>query len=291
MPVDLSKINVHWFPGHMAHGLRAMEKRLESAVCLVELRDARIPVSSSNPLITRLAEKMKLKHFVAFNKVDLARSAPLKREMDRLYEERGVKSMALRGASEADTKRLIHNLTEYLKDIEHDSSRPLRIMISGIPNVGKSTLINSIRTVSVGREVKAARTGSLPGVTRVVSEQIKISETPKVYLWDSPGILVPKITDPEVGMRLAATGAVMDRQVGEYLIAEYILDRIGAKSKRLRELLKTETIPTDMVSFIEVYARRMQLVEKSNQVNTFNAVTSFLKKFRDGALGKVCLDE
>lgn len=92
-------------------------------------------------------------------------------------------------------------------------------------------------------------------------------------------------------MRLAATGAVMDRQVGEYLIAEYILDRIGAKSKRLRELLKTETIPTDMVSFIEVYARRMQLVEKSNQVNTFNAVTSFLKKFRDGALGKVCLDE
>jgi ribosome biogenesis GTPase A len=266
-----------------------MERRLESAACLLELRDARVPLSSANPLLSALALKSKVRHFVAFNKVDLARSAPLKRIMDSLYKDSNVHSMALRAASLNDCRRLVRNLIDSMSDLQHDSSRPLRIMIAGIPNVGKSTLINGIRAISCGTDVKAARTGRKPGVTRLISEQIKISEDPKVYLWDSPGILLPKIKDAEVGMRLAVTGAILDQQVGEFVIAEYILKRIK-ESSRLKQLLKVERVPEDLNEFIELYARRMGIMDKGKSLNSLNAVNSFNARFREGSLGKICLD-
>lgn len=287
--LDVSKINVHWFPGHMAAGLRAMERRLQSAACLIELRDARVPISSANPLLSNLVSKSKVRHFVAFNKVDLARSAPLKRVMDELYNNHKISSMALRAGSLTDCKRLVSNLINSLSDLEHDPEKPIRIMIAGIPNVGKSTLINGIRSVSCNTDVKAARTGRKPGVTRLISEQIRISQDPVVYLWDSPGILVPRITDPDQGMKLAATGAILDKQVGEFVIAEYILDSLR-ESSRFKEFLKVDKIPEDFNEFISLYAKRMGILDKGKDVNSLNAMNSFNAKFREGAFGKVCLD-
>lgn len=288
--IDLSKVYVHWFPGHMAHGLKAMERRLEKAVCLIELRDARIPLSSANPLLSELVTRSSVKHFVAFNKVDLARSAPLKRAMDTLRTKDNIASMALKASVEEDCKRLVKNLIHYLSDLQHNADRPVRIMIAGIPNVGKSTLVNTLRTISCHTNVKAAKTGKKPGVTRLVSEQIKICEQPKVYLWDTPGILIPKISDPLVGMRLAATGAIMDQQVGEYLIAEFVLEHLQ-HNRHLKELLKVDKIPEDVTEFFALYAQRFGWIQKGGEANTTNAARSFLSRFRNGKFGKVCLDE
>jgi ribosome biogenesis GTPase A len=289
MPLDLSNVNVHWFPGHMAHGLKAMERRLEKATCLIELRDSRIPLSSANPLLSELVKRTGIRHFVAFNKVDLARSSPLRRAMDALRVQ-NVASMALRAAAKDDCRRLINNLIHYLSDLKHEVDKPIKIMVAGIPNVGKSTLINAIRAISCNTDVKAARTGKNPGVTRLISEQIKISDEPKVYLWDTPGILVPKISDPLVGMRLAATGAILDRQVGEFLIAEFLLEHLKG-SKRLSLLLHVDSIPIDINAFLELYARRLAMIDKGGEVNITNAVRSFLSKFREGSFGKICLDD
>ena len=112
----------------------------------------------------------------------------------------------MRGLSLRDCRRLINQLTGSLEGLNWDPRKTFRLIVAGIPNVGKSTLINGIRTVCCGTDVKAVRTGSKPGVTRGISEQVKLSEEPKVYLLDTPGVLVPKIEDPDVGLRLGITG-------------------------------------------------------------------------------------
>ncbi|XP_024982190.1 short integuments 2, mitochondrial isoform X2 [Cynara cardunculus var. scolymus] len=189
--------NINWFPGHMAAATRAINARLKLADLVIEVRDSRIPLSSANQdLQPRLSTKLRV---IALNKKDLA------------------------------NPNIMHllELVE-LKLKEKIAKEPtLIVMVVGVPNVGKSALINCIHQVASSRfpaqeKKKRAKVGPLPGVTQDIAG-FKIALRPSIYVLDTPGVLVPTIPDIETGLKLALTGSVKDSVVGEERIAQYLL--------------------------------------------------------------------
>ncbi|PVH63395.1 hypothetical protein PAHAL_2G020400 [Panicum hallii] len=198
---------VNWFPGHMAAASRAIRDRLKLADLVIEVRDARIPLSSANEdLQPVLAAKRRI---LALNKKDLA----------------NPNIMNLLGLAELKLKEAI-------------SKEPtLLIMVVGVPNVGKSALINSIHRIATSRfpvhdKNKRATVGPLPGVTQDIAGY-KIASQPSIYVLDTPGVLVPSIPDMETGLKLALTGAVKDSAVGEERIAKYLLSLLNIRKTPL----------------------------------------------------------
>ncbi|KAG2561838.1 hypothetical protein PVAP13_8KG232800 [Panicum virgatum] len=198
---------VNWFPGHMAAASRAIRDRLKLADLVIEVRDARIPLSSANEdLQPVLAAKRRI---LALNKKDLA----------------NPNIMNLLGLAELKLKEAI-------------SKEPtLLIMVVGVPNVGKSALINSIHRIATSRfpvpdKNKRAMVGPLPGVTQDIAGY-KIASQPSIYVLDTPGVLVPSIPDMETGLKLALTGAVKDSVVGEERIAKYLLSLLNIRKTPL----------------------------------------------------------
>ncbi|XP_066374802.1 short integuments 2, mitochondrial isoform X3 [Miscanthus floridulus] len=198
---------VNWFPGHMAAASRAIRDRLKLADLVIEVRDARIPLSSANKdLQPVLSAKRRI---LALNKKDLA----------------NPNIMNLLGFAELKLKEAI-------------SKEPtLLIMLVGVPNVGKSALINSIHRIATSRfpvkdKNKRATVGPLPGVTQDIAGY-KIATQPSIYVLDTPGVLVPSIPDMETGLKLALTGAVKDSVVGEERIAKYLLSLLNIRKTPL----------------------------------------------------------
>ncbi|OAY67026.1 Short integuments 2, mitochondrial [Ananas comosus] len=198
---------VNWFPGHMAAAARAIRHRLKLADLVIEVRDARIPLSSANgELQCLLASKRRV---IALNKKDLA----------------NPNIMHLLALVELKLKEVI-------------SREPtLLVMVVGVPNVGKSALINSIHRIATSRfpvqeKVKRATVGPLPGVTQDIAGY-KIANQPSIYVLDTPGVLVPSIPDMETGLKLALTGAVKDSVVGEERLAQYLLAILNSRKTPL----------------------------------------------------------
>ncbi|XP_051143217.1 short integuments 2, mitochondrial isoform X3 [Andrographis paniculata] len=201
--------NINWFPGHMAAATRAIRDRLKLSDLVIEVRDARIPLSSANDeLQPMLAGKRRV---IALNKKDLANQNIMN----------------------------LLDLVEYkLKEVI--SREPtLLVMIVGVPNVGKSALINSIHQVASLRfpvqeqKKKRATVGPLPGVTQDIAG-FKIAHRPSIYVLDTPGVLVPSIPDIETGLKLAAAGSVKDSVVGEERIVQYLLAVLNVRGTPLR---------------------------------------------------------
>ncbi|VAI26555.1 unnamed protein product [Triticum turgidum subsp. durum] len=198
---------INWFPGHMAAASRAIRDRLKLADLVIEVRDARIPLSSANEdLQPVLAAKRRI---LALNKKDLA----------------NPNIMNLLGLVELKLREAI------LKE------PTLLVMVVGVPNVGKSALINSIHRIANSRfpvndKMKRARVGPLPGVTQDIAGY-KIASQPSIYVLDTPGVLVPSIPDMETGLKLALTGAVKDSVVGEERIAKYLLSLLNIRKTPL----------------------------------------------------------
>lgn len=210
-------MEVQWYPGHMTKARRMMEENIRLVDLVIELVDARIPLSSSNPDIDALCRGKG--RVVLLCKADLADPAATERFLE-YYKERGILAAAVdareRKAAEAVKRRIQEACRE---KIERDRARgivgrPLRAMVAGIPNVGKSTFINSF----AGRA--SAKTGNKPGVTRG-KQWIRIGEG--VELLDTPGILWPKFDSREIGMRLALIGAVRDEILDKEELALWLL--------------------------------------------------------------------
>ncbi len=200
----VEKMNYQWYPGHMTKAKRAMLEDIKLVDLVIELVDARIPLSSKNPDIDSLARGKA--RILLLNKADLADDEKSRLWM-KYYEDQGIHA-ALVNSSSSGTLRRIRPLIDQAcaEKTERDRkrgilNRPVRAMICGIPNVGKSTFINSF----AGRA--AAKTGNRPGVTK---GKQWISLNKKVELLDTPGILWPKFEDPHVGEKLAMTGAIRD---------------------------------------------------------------------------------
>ena len=279
------EIQIQWFPGHMAKARRQVQEALKLVDVAFELLDARIPVSSGNPMIGEiLGNKPRL---IILNKSDLADPNITKQWLKKL-ERPGVKAIAIdtikgEGLKEVP-KAAAALVAEQMAKLAAKGRRPraIRCMVLGIPNVGKSSFINRL----VGR--KATKTGDLPGVTK---GQQWIRTEGSLDLLDTPGILWPKFEDPEVGFRLAITGAIKEQVFDIYEVSIKLLQWLVENNpEKLRERYKLSELSPELPSLLtDIGARRGMLIA-GGEVDTFKAAHLVLKEFRDGILGRYTLD-
>lgn len=281
------KLNIQWFPGHMTKAQRMIEENLSMLDAVCEILDARIPRSSRNPDIDRLAAgKPRL---IVLNRCDLADpeiTARWKKEFERqgcaVLETDAKSGKGVSAFPTAVRRLLADKLREY--EAKGQTGRPLRIMILGIPNVGKSTFINKV----AGR--KAAIAGDKPGVTRG-KQWINISQG--LDLLDTPGILWPKFDSQQVGEMLAVTNAikadVLDR---ETLAANFILRLARMYPAALEQRYKIKPEP-DMNGFelLELAAKKRGFLISGGECDIERMAAVLLSEYHDGKLGRLSLEE
>jgi ribosome biogenesis GTPase A len=274
---------IQWFPGHMNVTKKAITERIKEIDVVIELLDARLPGSSANPMLAQLTGKRhKLK---VLNKQDLADPERTTAWLAWYNAQPGTRAIGLDASEKTPALRLVAACRE-LAPNRGGMDKPLRVLICGIPNVGKSTLMNTL----AGR--KAAKTGDEAGVTRV--EQ-RINLASDCYLFDTPGMLWPKIIVEKGGYHLAASGAVGRNAYDDQEVA---LELINSVKSAYAELLAsryklddTATIATrhDDELLAEI-GRKRGAVMSGGRVNLAKAAEIVINDFRSGALGRVTLE-
>ncbi len=277
-------MNIQWYPGHMTKAMRMMQENIKLIDIVIELVDARIPMSSRNPDIDKLANnKYRL---ILLNKADLADSR-YTGKWKEYFEEQGYFTAEVNSQKGTGVKGIQGIVMEACKEkLERDrkrgiKNRPIRAMVAGIPNVGKSTFINSL----VGKA--CTKTGNKPGVTKG-KQWIKLNKS--IELLDTPGVLWPKFEDEQVGVNLALIGSVNDDLlVSEELAIKLILilkeHYSGVLAKRY-ELLEAQ----DEVSILTEIAKRRKCIKKGAELDLKKASDLLLDEYRSGKLGKITLE-
>ncbi|XP_059028708.1 mitochondrial ribosome-associated GTPase 1 isoform X3 [Mustela lutreola] len=293
-----------WFPGHMAKGLKKMQSSLKLVDCIIEVHDARIPLSGRNPLFQ---ETLGLKpHVLVLNKMDLAdlKQQQVKKIIQHLEGE-GLKNVVFTNCvKEENIKQvipLVRGLVEGSYRYHRGENLEYCAMVIGIPNVGKSSLINALRRQHLGKG-KATRVGGEPGITRAVMSRIQVCDRPLMFLLDTPGVLSPRIESVEMGLKLALCGTVLDHLVGEETLADYLLYTLNRH--RLFGYVQHYGLDgacDDITSVLKRVAVRLGKTQKvkvftgTGDVNVIQpnypaAARDFLRTFRSGLLGPVMLD-
>ena len=280
------KMNIQWFPGHMTKAQRMIEENLSMVDAVCEILDARIPYSSRNPDIDRLAgDKPRL---VILNRVDLA-DPQMTARWRKYFESRGLAILETDAKSGKGVGSFAPAVRRLLKDklaayeAKGQVGRPLRVMILGIPNVGKSTFINKV----AGR--KAAIAGDKPGVTRG-KQWINIDQG--LDLLDTPGILWPKFDSQEVGEMLAITNAIKaDVLDKETLGANFMLRLRELYPKAIEERYKFVPDP-DMNGFelLEQAAKKRGFLVSRGEYDIERMANTLLGEYHDGKLGRLTLE-
>ena len=280
------KMNIQWFPGHMTKAQRMIEENLAMVDAVCEILDARIPYSSRNPDIDRLAgDKPRL---VILNRVDLA-DPQMTARWRKYFESRGLAILETDAKSGKGVGSFAPAVRRLLKDklaayeAKGQVGRPLRVMILGIPNVGKSTFINKV----AGR--KAAIAGDKPGVTRG-KQWINIDQG--LDLLDTPGILWPKFDSQEVGEMLAITNAIKaDVLDKETLGANFMLRLRELYPKAIEERYKFVPDP-DMNGFelLEQAAKKRGFLVSRGEYDIERMANTLLKEYHEGKLGRLTLE-
>lgn len=284
--------NIQWFPGHMTRTKRQIEKSLKMVDIVAEILDARIPVSSRNPILGKLiGNKPRL---ILMNKSDMADSAATARWIAH-YKEKGIKAIAL----DCRTGKGINNFMPAIREVLQEqiarweakgmTGRPIRVMVVGIPNVGKSSLINKMCR---GGNAGKADVQDRPGVTR----QNRWFTIGKGFeLLDTPGVLWPKFDDPIVGERLAFTGAVKDDVVDVEGLASRLLEVLrDTYPQAMIARYKLEGIDISQMQgyeLLELVGRKRGFLISGGEINTERAAITVLDEFRSGKLGKITLEQ
>ncbi|HHV65212.1 MAG TPA: ribosome biogenesis GTPase YlqF [Peptococcaceae bacterium] len=273
-------MNIQWFPGHMTKAKRKLEEQLRWVDVVLELGDARLPLSSRNPLLqSLLGKKPKL---LVLNKADLADSAKTEQWLLRLGTESPV--IAVSAQTRAGINRIVPLLEKIMAPkverlaLKGVGGRPLRAMVVGIPNIGKSSLINQL---TGGAQ---AKTGNKPGVTKG-NQWIRIHS--KVELLDTPGLLWPKFDDPEVGRKLAATGAIRDEVFDQEELANWLLGWLNLNYPQ--ELQVHYGLAGGELNLENIGQKRGCLLS-GGRIDTLKAAQIFLREFRNGKIAKVTMD-
>lgn len=274
---------IQWFPGHMNVTKKAIIERMKDIDVVIELLDARLPGSSANPMLAELTgNRRKLK---VLNKQDLADPVRTEAWLAWYNAQAETRAISLDASDTAPAQRLIKACRE-LAPNRGGMDKPLRVLICGIPNVGKSTLMNTL----VGK--KAAKTGDEAGVTRI--EQ-RINLASDFYLFDTPGMLWPKITVERSGYHLAASGAVGRNAYDEEEVALELLrslkapypDLLAARYK-LDDASAIPSLHDDVL--LELIGRKRGAVMSGGRVNLTKAAEIVLNDFRSAIMGRITLE-
>ena len=278
--------SLSWFPGHMTKTRRMIAEQIKNVDAVCEILDARIPVSSRNPDVDELtAGKPRM---VVLNRVDQADPEGTKRWAEH-FRAKGYAVLESDAKSGVGTAKFAGAVRELLADKlrayaeKGMTGRVVRVMILGIPNVGKSTFINKV----AGR--KTAKAEDRPGVTRS-KQWVPVDST--LELLDTPGILWPKFDDPEVGKRLAFTGAIKDDVLDIEELACYLMEYLGRHyTSVLEERYKIAVEPEDSgYDLLEKAGRKRGFLMRGAQVDTERMARILLDEFRGGKLGRFTLE-
>jgi ribosome biogenesis GTPase A len=280
-------MNIQWYPGHMAKTRRLIQENLKLVDIVVELVDARLPLSSRNPDIEQiLGEKPKL---LVMNKCDLADS-DANQDWKNWFEKNNVPTILVDSISGKGIRNVLELSKVILEDkikrqIERGfTGKRIKMMVVGIPNVGKSTFINKLHGKA------SAKTGDRPGVTRG-KQWIKLREG--YELLDTPGILWPKFEDPEVGKKLAYTGAIKVEILDiEELASSLLIFLKDNYPKALQERYKIEYENNDIKGFelLHMVGRKRGCVISGGEIDTFRAAGVVLDEFRAAKIGNISLE-
>ena len=279
--------DIQWFPGHMAKTRRMIAKSLPLVDAAAELLDARLPMSSRNPELRSLTGKKP--RLIIMNKADMADPAVTQQWM-QYYKKQGFAVITADSKSGKGVKQFAPALRELLKDqlekyaAKGMKGRPIRVMILGIPNVGKSSLINRL---AGGKRAKAE---DRAGVTRT-QQWIKTADG--VELLDTPGVLWPKLDDQDVAVRLAMTGAVRDDLLDKEALAARLMTLLHTEYPQALE--QRYKIPPELeaegFAYLELMAKNRGMLLSGGVPNTERAAITLLDEFRGTKLGRISLEK
>ncbi len=278
-------MQIQWYPGHMTKAKRAMQEDIKLIDLVIELVDARAPLSSRNPDIDELGrQKARL---ILLNKADLADEA-CNRQWSQWFQDQGFHVLKINARSGAGFKAINDTVAQACKEkIERDRkrgilNRPVRAMVVGIPNVGKSTFINSFAKKA------AAKTGNKPGVTRG-NQWIRLNKN--LELLDTPGILWPKFEDQAIGLKLALIGSVKDDILNmEELAVELVKLLHSLYPFVMEERYGFSVSEEEPWKALEEIARVRKCLAKGGAYDTEKAAAMLLDDFRNGKLGRITLE-
>ena len=277
-------MHFQWYPGHMTKAKRMMQENIKLIDLVIELVDARVPMSSRTPDIDELGKQKA--RLILLNKADLAEDAKNDAWVE-FFQNKGYSVLKLNSKSGEGIKSINGVIGEACREkIERDRkrgilNRPVRAMVVGIPNVGKSTFINAL----AGKA--CAKTGNKPGVTKG-KQWIRLNKN--VELLDTPGILWPKFEDQTVGLRLALIGSIKDEILNtEELAAELITFLTGKYPQVLAEKYEVDE-NADKYAILGQIARNRHCLVKGNELDSEKAARLLLDDFRGGRLGRITLE-
>jgi len=283
-------MSINWYPGHMKKTKELIVANLKLVDAVVELLDARIPLSSRNPQFDELVKNKK--RIVAFTKSDLADRNKTKMWISA-YEKQGITAIPINAATGQGVNQLVDLIKTSCQDVliraeeKGRMHRPIRIMIIGIPNVGKSSLINKL----AGKN--AAKTGNKPGVTKG-KQWIRINKD--IDLFDTPGILWPKIEEDLMGIKLAVTGAIKDEILNIEDIAFHLINILleqypdAFTSRYDIDLKSYEDEELRTVEIMEAIGRKRGCIMRGNQVDLEKVSRLVIDEYRKGSIGTMTLE-
>lgn len=278
-------MNYQWYPGHMTKAKRMMQENIKLIDLVIEVTDARIPLSSRNPDIDELGKNKA--RLILLNKADLADDSRTEQWME-YFRSKGYYAVKINARSGAGMKAILPVIMESCKEkIERDRrrgilNRPVRAMVVGIPNVGKSTFINSF----AGKA--CTKTGNKPGVTKG-KQWIRINKN--VELLDTPGILWPKFEDQEVGAKLAMVGSIKDEILNLEELSLELLAYLHREYEGILEQRYQITESENNVTMLEEIARNRKCIQKGQELDYTKAANILLEEFRNGKIGRITLEK
>ncbi|MEH7345212.1 ribosome biogenesis GTPase YlqF [Bacillus sp. JJ1532] len=279
-------MTIQWFPGHMAKARRQVTEKLKLVDIIFELVDARIPYSSRNPMIDEIIQHKP--RIVLLNKADMA-DKEVTKQWIKHFQDEGTRALAINSQAGQGMKEIVAASQDILKEkfdrmkAKGVKPRAIRAMIVGIPNAGKSTLINRLAKKNI------AKTGNTPGVTKA-QQWIKVGK--ELELLDTPGILWPKFEDQQVGLKLALTGAIKDTILNLQDIAIYALRFLEQKyPDRLKDRYKLNEIPEDIVELFNEIGKLRGCLMAGGEIDYDKVTELVIREFRTEKWGYISLEE
>lgn len=276
-------MNIQWYPGHMTKARRAMEENMKLVDVIVEVRDARLPASSANPDLEKLGKNKK--RILLLNKADLADPA-VTEQWEAYYAAKGYEPVLLDAREKKRMNEVRRRLSRFAEEKQQKDAkrgilnRSVRIMVAGIPNVGKSTFINSL----AGRA--STKTGDKPGVTKGI-QWIRLGTG--LELMDTPGILWPKFEDEQVGIRLALAGTIHEEILPLEELCTYGFQLLQERyPQAVSEAYGIRT--DDPHVFLSELAQSCGFLQKGGGTDTARAAKRFLDDWQKGKLGRISLE-